>query len=136
MDHIDLLKSCNLKATPQRLCILRILTRHEHPTIEKLYEDIKKDYPSISLATVYKNLNSLLDYGIAVEINTPNQKARFDIYEKPHIHIVCEKCGSIVDVGMDDDILEVTKQKFERKIGNLTKKFNITATTEDCKFCR
>ena len=136
MDHIDLLKNCGLKATPQRLCILKVLAHHEHPSIEKLYEDIKKDYPSISLATVYKNLNTLLDEGVVVEVNAPNQKSRFDIYEKPHIHVVCEKCGSIEDLGMDDDTLIKAKEEFERKAGNLIKKFNVVATVSDCECCR
>ena len=72
MSHVELLKTCGLKATPQRLCILKVLDRHEHPSIEALYEGIKEDYPSISLATVYKNLNTLLDEGVVVEVNAPN----------------------------------------------------------------
>ena len=128
--------NCGLKATPQRLCILKVLAHHEHPSIEKLYEDIKKDYPSISLATVYKNINTLLDEGVVVEVNAPNQKSRFDIYEKPHIHVVCEKCGSIEDLGMDDDTLIKAKEEFERKARNIIKKFNVVATVSDCECCR
>lgn len=136
MDHINLLKSHGLKATPQRLCVLKILARHEHPTIDELFESIKKDYPSISLATVYKNLNTLLDEGLVVEVNTPNQKSKFDIYEIPHLHVVCEKCGSVMDVGMEDNLMVNFQEKVEKRISNLVKKFNLVATVCDCEHCR
>ena len=71
-----------------------------------------------------------------VEVNAPNQKSRFDIYEKPHIHVVCEKCGSIEDLGMDDDTLIKAKEEFERKARNIIKKFNVVATVSDCECCR
>ena len=134
--YLNLLRSCELKATPQRLCILEVLDKHEHPDIDKLYSDIKAKNPTISLATVYKNLNVLLDKGVVVEINTPNQKPKFDIYEIPHMHLVCECCGNIQDIGMEDDLILKTKEIFEKKANNLINKFNIIATVSDCECCR
>ncbi len=136
MSHVELLKTCGLKATPQRLCILKVLDRHEHPSIEDLYEGIKEDYPSISLATVYKNLNTLLDEGVVVEVNAPNKKSRYDIYQMPHIHVVCEKCGNVMDLFMDDAFNKDVLKNIERKAGNFIRKLNITATVEDCEKCR
>lgn len=136
MSHVELLKEHGLKATPQRLCVLKILDRHVHPTIDQLFEEIKKDYPSISLATVYKNLNTLILEGIAVEINSPNQKARFDIYEIPHIHVVCENCGHIVDIGMNDTILPECKDGIEKRINGAVKRLNLVATVSECSHCK
>ncbi len=85
MELLQMLKKHELKATPQRLCVLKILKRHEHPNIDELYTEIKKEYPSISLATVYKNLNTLQEQGLVVEINVLNQKTCYDIYEEEHI---------------------------------------------------
>ena len=102
MQYVSLLKQSGLKVTPQRLSVLRILDRHTHPTIDELYDEIFKENPSVSLATVYKNLNTLKDEGLVVEVNIVNQKARYDIYEHPHIHVVCENCGRFEDMSYDD----------------------------------
>jgi len=93
MNYMELLKDRGLKATPQRISVLKILDRHMHPTIDELYEKICEENPSVSLATVYKNLNMLKDEGLVVEVNMPNQKVRYDIFSHPHIHVVCECCG-------------------------------------------
>lgn len=135
MEYVGILKDYGLKATPQRLCVLRILAKHKHPTIDELLEEIRSEYPSISLATVYKNLNTLIEQGIVIEINS-GKKARFDIYEKPHFHCICEKCGHVMDVGMDDGVMQEFQNQIEKRISNLAKKINIVVTTEDCEHCR
>ncbi|HED6147789.1 TPA: peroxide-responsive transcriptional repressor PerR, partial [Campylobacter coli] len=119
MELLQMLKKHELKATPQRLCVLKILKRHEHPNIEELYEEIKKEYPSISLATVYKNLNTLQEQGLVVEINVANQKTCYDIYEERHIHIICSKCGNIEDMSFQDANLDEYQEKLEKKMGNI-----------------
>ena len=80
MDYVSMIKDCGLKATPQRICILKILANHKHPTMDELYEQIRKNYSTVSLATVYKNISMLIDKGIVVEVNAPNQKVKFDIF--------------------------------------------------------
>ena len=71
---MELLKNRGLKATPQRLSVLKILDSHTHPTIDELYDEICAENPSVSLATVYKNLNMLKDEGLVVEVNMPTKK--------------------------------------------------------------
>ncbi|MSN95665.1 transcriptional repressor [Campylobacter sp. FMV-PI01] len=136
MMFLEMLKNRGLKATPQRISVLRILGKHTHPTIDELYDEIKKEHPSISLATIYKNLSTLIENGLAVEILMPNQKSKFDIYERPHIHVVCEKCGEIYD--FYDEVCEICsyQQNLEKKISSEITKFNITATICDCKNCQ
>lgn len=135
MDYVNLLKTYGLKVTPQRISVLRVLGAHTHPTIDELYEEIKKENPSISLATVYKNLNTLKDEGLVVEVNIVNQKSRYDIYEKPHIHVICENCGTVEDIGMGDDTLEQYQHILEHKIGNIVERLNIVASVTQCKKC-
>lgn len=135
MELVKLLKEHDLKATPQRLCVLKILQKHEHPNIDELYEDVKKEYPSISLATVYKNLNTLQEQGLVVEVNVPNQKAYYDIYEKPHIHIICSKCGHIEDMSFKDSKLDLFQEQLERKIGNIIDHLNLCAYIQGCSKC-
>ncbi|HHP0356384.1 TPA: peroxide-responsive transcriptional repressor PerR [Campylobacter lari subsp. concheus] len=136
MELIQMLKNCDLKATPQRLCILKILKRHEHPNIESLYESIKEEYPSISLATVYKNLNTLKEQGLVIEINTPNQKTCYDIYEYPHIHVICSKCNHIEDVCYEDSGINKYQEDLEKKIGNIIDYLGVFAYVNGCKACK
>lgn len=136
MELMQMLKDCDLKATPQRLCILKILKRHEHPNIDALYESIKEEYPSISLATVYKNLNTLKEQGLVVEINTPNQKTCYDIYEYPHIHVICSKCNHIEDMRYEESGLQVYQENLEKKIGNIIDYLGVFAHVNGCKFCK
>ncbi|WP_103581988.1 Fur family transcriptional regulator [Campylobacter concisus] len=136
MQYVSLLKQSGLKVTPQRLSVLRILDRHTHPTIDELYDEILKENPSVSLATVYKNLNTLKDEGLVVEVNIVNQKARYDIYEHPHIHVVCENCGSVEDMNYDDSELGKYQEALEKKIGNIIERLNIVASVKSCKHCR
>ncbi|MBZ7938487.1 MULTISPECIES: peroxide-responsive transcriptional repressor PerR [Campylobacter] len=135
MEILQMLKKHDLKATPQRLCILKILKRHEHPNIEELYEEIKQEYPSISLATVYKNLNTLREQGLVVEINALNQKTCYDIYEEEHMHIVCSKCGSIEDLSFKDVKLKEYQEFLEKKIGSLINYLAVCTYIDNCKKC-
>ncbi|MGH1600801.1 Fur family transcriptional regulator [Campylobacter majalis] len=136
MQHVSLLKQFGLKVTPQRLSVLRILDRHTHPTIDELYEEIKKENPSVSLATVYKNLNTLKDEGLVVEVNIVNKKPRYDIYEYPHIHVVCECCGHVQDLSYEEAELAQYQEKLEKKLSNIIERLNVVANVKSCKNCR
>ena len=135
MDYTELLKQAKLKATPQRLCVLKILSNHAHPTIDELYKQIKTEYPSISLATVYKNLNTLINENLVVEVNSPNQNAKYDIYEHPHIHLVCSNCGNVQDINASDAQMATYQTHLEQKIGNLIDRLNIVANISNCSKC-
>ncbi len=133
---IEKLKEVGLKATPQRLSILRELDKKNHPTIDELYQNIKRDYPSISLATVYKNLNMLKDEGLVLEL-TPlnaNAKSKYDIYIEPHIHIICTHCNKIEDFYING-ALEECKSLLKRITNKNIENINIIGTTlcDECK---
>lgn len=133
-DYLAILKDKNLKATPQRLSVLKILGKHEHPTMDDLYASIKEEHPSISLATVYKNVNTLKAEGVIVEVNMPNGKMRYDIFSEPHIHVVCNTCGHVEDVSYDDSLMQY-QAGLESKIGEAVNRLDVMATTLTCKHC-
>ena len=81
-DFLYLLKSKELKATPQRLSVLKELEKKNHPTIEQLYEALREDNPSMSLATVYKNIATLKEKGVVIEVNVSDGKMRYDIVQR------------------------------------------------------
>jgi Fur family peroxide stress response transcriptional regulator len=97
-DAAQALRDAGLKATPQRMAILRSLAGDEtHPTAQELHERLSAEYPSLSVATVYNTLSALtrVERCTPLELGGP---VRFDPNVEPHDHAVCERCGSIRDV--------------------------------------
>ncbi len=136
MQYLKILKNSGLKATPQRLCLLRRLGSHTHPSIDELYEMIKEDYPSISLATIYKNLSLLMEQNLVIEVNSPGQKPRYDIFEHPHIHIACNHCGHINDISGDTAQMASYQLLIENAFGSPLSHLNIVATARSCPNCK
>jgi len=102
MNNFDLmLREHNLKATKQRIGILSIMQTKGHINIEDLYEKIKKSFPSISLATLYKNMHLMLEKKLLTEVNVKNTKALYEITKEEHAHLHCEKCNAVVDIDLN-----------------------------------
>ena len=72
-----------------------------HVTADEIYEAIAKEHPTISRATVYRNLNRLSQTGKIRRIEIPGGADRFEHWCHPHYHIKCELCGRIFDVDME-----------------------------------
>ena len=109
------LRENNYKLTPQRLAIVKILSRSEgHPSVEKIYEHLQDDFPTMSLATVYRNVMLMKSLGEVLEIGFPDGSNRYDGNKPyPHPHVICIKCKKIVDPDLDslDDMKkEVTNE--------------------------
>ena len=134
-DFVNLLKAKELKATPQRLCVLKELEKKMHPTIDDLYETLRRENPSMSLATVYKNIGTLKEKGIVIEVNISDGKMRYDIYSKPHIHLLCKHCHSISDMDYDENLFDY-QVKLEKNQAIQIERLDIIASTKDCKLCR
>jgi Fur family peroxide stress response transcriptional regulator len=90
-------KGCRL--TPQRLAMLRILSKSEgHPSAEQIYEQIRADYPTTSRATIYKTLSLLKNLGEVLELTFAGVGSHYDGNKPyPHPHLICTKCGQILD---------------------------------------
>ncbi|MBD3350040.1 MAG: transcriptional repressor [Candidatus Lokiarchaeota archaeon] len=100
---MDLFHEKGLKITTQRRLISKyILSRTDHPTAEQVYSALEKEYPAISLATVYKTLNLLYKLGIIQELGFGEGPVRYDPNTAVHINMVCTKCGSIIDYRAKD----------------------------------
>ena len=76
------------------------MTRTDHPTAETIYENLRKEYPKISLGTVYRNLSLLTDIGEIQTISTGVGPDRFDGNAHPHYHFICKHCGQVIDLKM------------------------------------
>lgn len=90
------------------------MTRKDHPTADTVYANVRKEYPNISLGTVYRNLSLLSERGEIMKISTGDGPDRFDGNPLPHYHFVCKKCGSVIDLEMEsiDSINEVANANF------------------------
>lgn len=91
------------RSTRQRKVILEEVRKSpNHPTADEVFQSVRRELPRISLATVYRNLNLLVDQGLLRKIRGKGGRMRFDGDRKEHVHIVCERCGRIADIhGMD-----------------------------------
>ena len=96
---VAVLKKHGLRITPQRLAVLKILAKSEnHPEVEWIYRSIKKDFPTTSLATVYKTIHLLKELNQVLELGFADRGSRYDGNKPyPHPHIICTSCGAIVD---------------------------------------
>jgi Fe2+ or Zn2+ uptake regulation protein len=75
---------------------------HTHPTAEELYAVVKQHMPSISLGTVYRNLNLLEELGMIRKVESAGSTGlRFDGRNDEHCHLVCSSCKKIMDVDLD-----------------------------------
>ena len=70
----------------------------DHPSADGIYQRLKRSYPDLSLATVYRNLGQLCGQGLVRRVGTVNGQERYDGRICPHSHFICNRCGSIVDL--------------------------------------
>lgn len=91
-----------LNVTYQRILIYKALHNMKtHPTAEEIYKAVLDEYPSISLATVYKTLETLAEHGLLSKVTKLHDLARYDADTDPHHHLLCVRCRKVVDVHED-----------------------------------
>jgi Fur family peroxide stress response transcriptional regulator len=113
-----------LKHSKQRDMIMTFLmSRKDHPTADVVYMNVRKEYPNISLGTVYRNLTLLADTGEIKRLRVGDGVDHFDADTSPHYHFVCTECGRVIDLQMDniDTIQDIAGAGFDGKIaGHVT----------------
>jgi len=88
-----------LSITVQRRLVLEeLLERRDHPTADQIFDAVRGRIPSLSRTTVYRVLETLVDVGCARKVLHPDAVARFDPVTSRHHHLVCDRCGALVDV--------------------------------------
>lgn len=98
----DLCRKHSLAATHQRQIIFQaVVARNGHYSPEEVYDSVRRDIPSISLATVYKNLKTFVQSGMLREVSPHHGSLRVDPRLEPHHHLVCTVCKSIFDIDAD-----------------------------------
>ena len=109
--YSNILKQRNLKVTPQRAAILEyVMNSHSHPTADMIYSDLIKVYPSMSLATVYKTLDTLKNVNIILEINFGEDSNRYESNIVAHAHFKCVGCNDVFDIKLPDIVERIESE--------------------------
>ncbi|MEH7462835.1 peroxide-responsive transcriptional repressor PerR [Bacillus thuringiensis] len=97
-EALEMLKNTGVRITPQRHAILEYLVESMmHPTADEIYKALEGKFPNMSVATVYNNLRVFKEVGLVKELTYGDSSSRFDYVTSQHYHVICEKCGKIVD---------------------------------------
>jgi len=108
----DILKKAGLKITQQRIAILKILNSGPkyHKTAKDILEEVKKTYPDLGFATVYRLLKKLTQAEMILEISMGAGSSCYELKgNQSHYHIACVKCGKIIE--FKNQLIEDTLKK-------------------------
>ncbi len=132
------LKAHDFRLTPQRLAVLKVLAASEgHPTVERIYETVRAEFPTTSIATIYKTVNLLKQLNEVLELGFPDGSNRYDGNKPyPHPHVICTKCKQIIDpdLGSLKDLTTEVIQETGFQI--LTHRVDFFGICRDCQSCK
>lgn len=120
---VTALRGKGYRLTPQRLAVVRALVESpDHPGVEQVYEEVRRQHPMISRATVYKTVETLKGMGQVLELEFSGAGNRYDGRRvEPHPHLVCRGCGRIQDLelpGLMREATEVAQKRGYRLLGH------------------
>lgn len=96
---LSTLRENNIRITPQRQIILKYLINNDnHPSVETIYEALKKEFSNLSIATIYNSLQLFEKLDIIIALPAEDGGIRYDFFGSPHFHAICENCGEIEDI--------------------------------------
>jgi Fur family peroxide stress response transcriptional regulator len=126
------LKEIGLKVTPQRQAILKLLEGNQtHPSAERIYSEILRQFPGISFATVYNTLSKLVEAGEIQELDIDPNKKRFDPCIKSHYHFYCKVCGKVFDIVFDNPFPLEIKRIDGHRVDAI--QLNLKGVCKECK---
>ena len=129
------LKEHEFRLTPQRLAVLKVLAVSEgHPTVERIYETVRAEFPTTSIATIYKTVNLLKKLNEVLELGFPDGSNRYDGNKPyPHPHVICTECKKIIDPNLDG-LKDLTKEVAkETGFQILNHRVDFFGTCRDCQ---
>ena len=129
------LRELQFRITPQRLAVLKVLAASDgHPTVDQIYETVRRDFPTTSIATIYKTVGLLKQIDELLEISFPDGSNRYDGNKPyPHPHVICTRCKKIIDPdlsGLEDMTREVARETGFRV---LTHRLDFFGLCRDCQ---
>jgi Fur family ferric uptake transcriptional regulator len=116
-DIISRLSHKGYRMTPQRMMILEAVeAADDHISAEEIYTRVCNRYPHLNISTVYRTLELLKELGLATETDMGDGRVRYHSIRKGHHHhLVCQKCGKIID--LDESVLSPLKNALSKEYG-------------------
>ena len=106
-----------------------------HPTIDEIFNEIHSKHPSISKATVYRNLRRLAANGMVRQVSLPDGLERYDCRTDRHYHFRCKNCGGIIDIDIEKDLDTDMDIRFLARINEaVQEKYGVQADEHDIVF--
>ena len=131
---IAALKERAFRLTPQRFELVRLIASSEgHPSAGQLYDRIKRQFPTMSHATVYKTLALLKDMGQVLEIDLRDDSHYDGNRPQPHPHLICIKCNKIIDGDADFDPSAIRKLEQASGYKIIRSQVSFYGLCPDCK---
>ncbi len=132
---VSKLREHDFRITPQRLAVLRVLAAsREHPSVDRIYEIVRQEFPTTSIATIYKTITVLKQINELLEISFPDGSNRYDGYKPfPHPHVICVKCKKIIDPDLGS-LRDITAEVADQTgFDILTHRVDFFGICGDCK---
>ncbi len=123
------------RMTPQRMALVRLVAAsQDHPSAAQLYEQIQVQFPSMSLATVYKTLDLLKELGEVFEISLRDDSHFDGSRPFPHPHLICTNCQKIVDGELDTPVRRLVAEMQQFSGFQITRhQLNFYGLCPDCQ---
>jgi Fur family transcriptional regulator, peroxide stress response regulator len=131
---ITALKERDFRLTPQRVELVRLIASSDgHPSAAQFYTRIKRQFPTMSRATVYKTLALLKELGQVLEIDLRDDSHYDGNRPQPHPHLICMKCNKIVDGELSLDQKSIRKMEKVSGYTILRPQISLYGLCPDCK---
>lgn len=130
------IKTRGLKYTPEREEILReILSSREHFDVEEIYLRLKEKGQKISKASVYRTIPILIEAGLIQEVYRQGGRSYYEVTleKRPHLHFICIKCNKVDEVGGEDLLRVINREKEKKNFFPLTYHLEIFGVCRECK---
>jgi len=136
-NYADTLKKHGLKATFQRMTILAAIDEMGHANVDEIYERVLLSHPTLSLATIYKNIVTMVEQGVLVEVPIAGKKSKYELKKQEHVHLICVECGSVVDEEMQGVVMEATHKVAEHSSFKLKERtINLYGVCDQCQMAQ
>ena len=101
-----------LRLTPQREVLLRVLSQTMgHPTADDMVQRVREVLPTVSHATVYRNLQELVREGVIRTLEVAGTAVQFELNPDDHHHFVCDRCGHVWDVYLSSLDVRINRRR-------------------------
>ena len=134
MSLTEALHARGMRVTPQRLVIARALKRLDrHASADEVTSEVVKEFPNVSVPTVYSALELLADLGFARRVTVAPGAVLYDPHTDDHHHLVCRNCHAVIDVAVDLDTAPAMAEAESRGFAPDRAELVVTGLCEDCR---